>query len=132
MEEAERADVGTLLWHAFRDEGRGFYLLVLIGSEATVQTRQQTVDLLGSFQFGSGSPYMHSIAGLVRLDVAAMAPILSVRGAELIDVSNADSNTFNPSLGLAWRGMWGISFATAFVEAAFDEDEDEPAEAPAA
>lgn len=61
-----------------------------------------------------------------------MAPILSPRDAEFIGVSIADSNTFNPSLGLAWRGMWGFSFATAFVEAASDEDEDEPAEAPAA
>lgn len=53
MEEAERADVGTLLWHALRDEGRGFYLLVVIGSEATDKTRQETVDLLDSFLFDS-------------------------------------------------------------------------------
>lgn len=62
-----------------------------------------------------------------------MAPSFGARDAELREVSNADRTAFNPSLGLAWRGMWGISFATAVVEAASDEpDDDEAAEAPAA
>jgi hypothetical protein len=62
-----------------------------------------------------------------------MAPSFQARDAEVIGVSNADRSAFNPSLGLAWRGMWGISFATAVVEVASDEpDADEAAEAPAA
>jgi len=62
-----------------------------------------------------------------------MAPIFRAPDAELREVSTADRTAFNPSLGLAWRGMWGISFATAVVEAASDEsDGDETAEAPAA
>lgn len=62
-----------------------------------------------------------------------MAPILWSGDAELNGVSSADGTPFNPSLGLAWRGMWGISFATAYVGMTSDEpDDDEPAEAPAA
>jgi hypothetical protein len=52
IDEDERDDVGTLLWHAFRDGDRGFYLLVVMGSEVTEETRQQTVGLLDSFSFG--------------------------------------------------------------------------------
>ncbi len=51
IDEDERGDVGTLLWHAFRDGDRGLYLLVVMGTEVTEETRQQTVGLLDSFSF---------------------------------------------------------------------------------
>ncbi|HEY7564045.1 MAG TPA: hypothetical protein VIA81_03895 [Acidimicrobiia bacterium] len=48
-------------------------------------------------------------------------------------MSTATQTPFIPSLGLVWRGMWGVNFATAVVVATTDDpDDDDPAEVPAA
>ncbi len=53
VDPSERADIGTLLWLPFRDDDRGFYLIVVMGTEVTDETRDQTVAMLDSLDFGT-------------------------------------------------------------------------------
>ena len=47
----ERADD----WLFFRDNGRGFYAIVALGTEASPETRRELVDVLNSLQFAPRS-----------------------------------------------------------------------------
>ena len=46
MDEAERADVGTIRWIWFRENDRNFHLLVVIGHQASQQTVEQATEIL--------------------------------------------------------------------------------------
>lgn len=48
---SERDDVGVVVWLTFRDGNRGFYLLVVMGTDVSDAVRQQTVELLDSLSF---------------------------------------------------------------------------------
>jgi hypothetical protein len=53
VDPSERADIGILLWLPFRVDDRGFYLIVVMGAEVSDETRDQTVAMLDSLDFGT-------------------------------------------------------------------------------
>lgn len=53
VDQNQRADIGTLLWLPFREVGRGFYLIVVMGTDVSDEVRDQTVAMLDSLDFGT-------------------------------------------------------------------------------
>jgi hypothetical protein len=51
-EASQRGDIGVLVWLSFQDRGRGFYLLVAMGTNVSDETRRQIVAFLDNLRFG--------------------------------------------------------------------------------